>query len=104
MKMLIESPISTEAQRFLQDCMCAQRSSEESLYVWLSAQSNNSDQPAHLIRVIAWRTCGLVGNAVARPICCHLNKSEVKVRLNCQIYVEVRDPLLPSGYSPGCKG
>ena len=32
-------------------------------------QSNDSDQPAHLHRliwVIAWRTCDLVGNAVAR--------------------------------------
>ena len=46
------SDISAEAQHFLQDCICAQRSFIESLAVWLSAQSNDFDQPAHLSRLI----------------------------------------------------
>ena len=58
--LLIVSEISAEAHHFLQDCMCAQRSSKESLDVWLI--SAMTDQPAHLrglTWVIAYRTCGL---------------------------------------------
>ena len=84
------SGISAEAQQSLQDCMCAQRSFKENLDVWLitakqwlwSACANAQADLSHCLA-----ECGIIGNAVARPIWCHKTKFEMKIKLNCQIYV-----------------